>query len=210
VRFSSDGSVSLATVGSSKRTSTSESVLTEILIVAATEPELCRQPGLICGVGPVEAAATTARALLERPADVVLHVGIAGARRDSGLAVGSIVVGAEAWYEDLVTTRRLAPDRVEADPRLVTALSRELGVTPLVIGTTARVAGATAAVEAMEGFAVLRAAQLAGVPAIEVRAVSNLVEDARADWRIEEALETLAQALPGLIASITAAVSESP
>jgi futalosine hydrolase len=72
------------------------------------------------------------------------------------------------------------------------------------------VAGATAAVEAMEGFAVLRAAELAGVPAIEVRAISNLVEDVRADWRIEGALAALAQALPGLIASITAAVSASP
>jgi futalosine hydrolase len=30
-------------------------------------------------------------------------------------------------------------------------------------------------VESMEGFAVLRAAQLAGVPAIEIRGVSNLV-----------------------------------
>jgi futalosine hydrolase len=202
--------VSFATVGSSKRVSTSERVMTEILIVAATEPELCGQPGLVCGVGPVEAAASTARALVERPFEIVLHVGIAGARRDAGNAVGSIVVGAEAWYEDLVTARRLAPDRIEADPRLVSALTRQLGVSPVVIGTTARVAGATAAVEAMEGFAVLRAAELAGVPAIEVRAISNLVEDVRADWRIEGALAALAQALPGLIASITAAVSASP
>ncbi len=33
------------------------------LLVAATELELCGQPGLVCGVGPVEAAAATARAL---------------------------------------------------------------------------------------------------------------------------------------------------
>lgn len=185
-------------------------MLPEILIVAATEPELCLRPGLVCGVGPVEAAAATAQALERRPVDAVLHVGVAGARRDSRIVVGSIVVGSEAWYEDLVTTRRLAPERVAADPRLVSALSRDLGTSPVVIGTTARVAGGTAPVEGMEGFAVLRAAELAGVPAVEVRAISNLVEDARADWRIEEALEALAQALPGLIASITAAVSSSP
>ena len=62
----------------------------------------------------------------------------------------------------------------------------------------------------MEGFGVLRAAQLAGVPAVEVRAISNHVEAARADWRLDDALRALAQALPGLIASITAAVSASP
>ena len=28
----------------------------EILLVAATELELCGHPGLVCGVGPVEAA----------------------------------------------------------------------------------------------------------------------------------------------------------
>ncbi len=182
----------------------------EILIVAATEPELCGRRGLICGVGPVEAAAATAHALAEKPIDAVLHVGIAGARRDCGIAVGEVVVGREAWYEDLVTTRRLSPDRVDGDERLVAAACDELGVKPVVIGTTARVGGGTCLVEAMEGFAVLRAAQLAGVPAVEVRSVSNHLEDARSDWRTDDALAALAQALPGLIASITAAVSPSP
>jgi futalosine hydrolase len=183
---------------------------TPVLIVGATEPELCGRPGLVCGVGPVEAAARTAARLAAGPIDAVLHVGVAGARRDCGLPVGSLVVGAEARYEDLVTTRRLAPDRVAGDARLVAAACRELGVTPVVIGTTGRVAGGTCTVEAMEGFAVLRAAQLAGVPAVEVRAVSNHVEDDRAAWRLDEALVVLARALPGLIAAVTAAVSDAP
>ena len=185
--------------------------MSEILIVAATEPELCGHPGLVCGVGPVEAAAATTQALAVRRVAAVLHVGIAGARRDSRIAVGSVVVGAEAFYEDLTTTRRLAPDRARASSALVSAVCGVLGVEPIVIGTSGRVGGTNACpVEAMEGFAVLRAAELAGVPAVEVRAVSNLVEDARADWRIDEALAALAQALPGLVASITAAVSPSP
>ena len=49
-----------------------------VLLVAATEPELCGRAGLACGIGPVEAAAATARALaLDRP-DALLHVGVAG------------------------------------------------------------------------------------------------------------------------------------
>ena len=79
------------------------------------------------------------------------------------------------------------------------------------IGTTGTVGGGRACpVEAMEGFAVLRAAELAGVPAVEVRSVSNLVEDDWADWRIEEALDALAQALPALVDSISAAMSPPP
>ena len=63
----------------------------------------------------------------------------------------------------------------------------------------------------MEGFAVLRAAALAGVPAIEVRAVSNEIgEPDRSRWLVAEALEALGQALPGLVDSITAAVTASP
>jgi futalosine hydrolase len=77
----------------------------------------------------------------------------------------------------------------------------------MVIGTTARVAGGICPVEAMEGFAVLRAAELAGVPAVEVRAISNHVEDERAAWRIDDALEALAEALPRLTATIEDAVS---
>lgn len=185
--------------------------MAEILVIAATEPELCGHPGRVCGVGPVEAAAATARVLATDPVAAILHVGVAGARRDSGIAVGSLVVGSEARYEDLATARRLSPDRVAADRRLVDALCRDLATTALVIGTSARVGGsAECAVEAMEGFGVLRAAELADVPAVEVRAISNHVEDTRADWRIDDALTVLAQALPGLIASITAALSPPP
>jgi futalosine hydrolase len=55
-------------------------------------------------------------------------------------------------------------------------------------------------VEAMEGYAVLRAAALAGVPAIEVRVLSNAVgEQDRAKWRFDDAKEALAAALPALI-----------
>ena len=68
-----------------------------------------------------------------------------------------------------------------------------------VIGTSARIGGAGAfEVEAMEGFAVLRAAAEAGVPALELRAISNGYGDARADWRVADALAALAHAVARL------------
>jgi futalosine hydrolase len=55
----------------------------------------------------------------------------------------------------------------------------------------------------MEGFAVLRAAQLAGVPAVELRCVSNLVDERdRSRWRFDDALAALDSALPLLLAEI--------
>ena len=57
----------------------------------------------------------------------------------------------------------------------------------------------------MEGFAVLRAAALAGVPAVEVRVISNEIGEAdRSLWRLDEAIETLVGITPALLAAVGA------
>ncbi len=179
-----------------------------VLVVAATGRELGAAPGanaLACGIGPVEAAAATARALAERAPSALLHVGIAGAR---GLAVGTTVLGTEAVYCDLAAAIPVV-DRASPDARLLAALRGAFpDLTALPIGTSARVGGTTAGlrVEAMEGFAVLRAAELAGVPAVEVRVVANEIgEPDRTKWRFDDALTTLAAILPRLVAVASAA-----
>jgi futalosine hydrolase len=135
----------------------------------------------------------------------VLHVGIAGAHRTSSLAPPQLVLGSVAIYEDLRLTTGLAPREASPDEALLRAAREALPEAVLLpIGTTARVGGGEEClVEAMEGFAVLRAAALDGVPAVELRAISNLVEDARADWRIEEALAALADAIPRLLDALS-------
>jgi futalosine hydrolase len=183
-----------------------------LLIVAATRAELCGHAGLECGVGPVEAAASTARALATT-ADVgaILHVGLAGA---VGLPSGALVIGSESRYEDLAAEWPVV-DRLEPDARLVQAAVAALPDAPaLPIVTSAAVSRAGDAVsrgpsvEAMEGFGVLRAAALAGVPAVEVRAISNaLGEEDRARWDVPGALERLDAALPALIAAVEAAAA---
>jgi len=74
----------------------------------------------------------------------------------------------------------------------------------LPIATCAAIGGGSACeIEGMEGFAVLRAAELAGVPAVELRAVSNLVDERdRSRWRFEDALAALREALPRLLAEL--------
>jgi futalosine hydrolase len=185
--------------------------LSNILVVAATDRELSGADGLVCGVGPVEAAVATARALALRPYRAVLHVGLAGARR---LEVGTLVVGTEAVYCDLSAEWPVV-DRVAPSERLVEALRGAVrGAATLPVHTSAAVGMArdvssqTALVEAMEGFGVLRAAELAGVPAVEVRAISNEIgESDRSRWEIAEALATLERALPTMMDAVRRAVA---
>jgi len=159
----------------------------------------------VCGIGPVEATATTARAIsLERPAGV-LHVGVAGAK---GITPGRLVIGTEAVYCDLVAGVPVV-QHASPDPGFLAAAEEALphGVA-LPIGTTATVDGPCGAfpairVEGMEGFGVLRACELAEVPAVEVRAISNEIgEGDRARWQIARGIDTLSDALPDLLAAL--------
>jgi len=174
-----------------------------VLVVAATPLELDAleaRATLCCGIGPVEAGIATARAVEHARPGMLLHVGIAGAR---GLAPGELVLGSEAVYCDLdLGASRLPLERCARPDATLLETARRLlpAAHVLPIATSARVGGGAAfAVEAMEGFAVLRAAALAGVPALELRAISNGLGDPRERWRIDEALAALAEGVGVLL-----------
>jgi futalosine hydrolase len=175
-----------------------------ILLVAATDLELSGHPGLECGIGPVEAAAKTAAQLAASPARAVLHVGIAGGR---GLTPGSLAIGTESIYADISAAIPVV-ERVAANPALLAAARLAMpSAIALPIATSGTVAEGPPLhgfkVEGMEGFGVLRACELAGVPAVEVRAISNDVgEGDRSRWQIRRALEVLGDAIPTLLEAI--------
>ena len=139
-----------------------------MLVVAATERELAlleRLDTFCCGIGPVEAALRTARALDERRPEAVVHVGIAGSWT---LEPPALVLGSEAVYCDVIDPGSTLPrvERARPDEAL---LDRARAALPdahvLPIATCGKVGGGTGfEVEAMEGFGVLRACELAGVP----------------------------------------------
>ncbi len=180
-----------------------------LLLVAATQRELCGHDGLVCGVGPVEAAIATARTLALHPFDVVLHVGLAGAR---DLPVGSVVVGTESVYCDLSAEWPVV-DRKSPDAGLVervrAALPEAAAVpihTSAAVGAASNTVSRGPLVEAMEGFGVLRAAERAGVPAVELRVVSNEIgEEDRSRWQLDAALDALEDALPKAVRAIVEA-----
>jgi futalosine hydrolase len=174
-----------------------------VLVVAATARELALLDGfdtLCCGIGPVEAALQTGRALEERRPAAVVHVGIAGSRTFEPPA---LVLGSESVYCDVIDPASTLPrvERARPDAALIERARIALPEAHVLpIATSGKVGGGTGFdVEAMEGFGVLRACELAGVPALELRAISNSPDEAdRKRWRFDEAFAALAVALDRL------------
>lgn len=175
---------------------------------------------LACGVGPVEAAIAVARELAHTHYTYVIGVGIAGAYE------GSARVGEARLIEDecladlgleggapLVLPDGTGPiERVAADRA---ALARCRGIAPLARGLTVSTVTTTAAtgarlraryatdIESMEGFAILRAAELARVPALEIRGISNYVgERAASRWDFDAGTRAAASALDAALAHL--------
>ena len=201
-----------------------------ILVVCALEAELRyfqRRPGvelLACGVGPVEAALATARALAAAPYAAVVNAGVAGAFPERA-RVGEALLVATEWLAELGLEgggRFALPDgatlveRVEADPGLVQIcadLPYRVGSGITVVRATAtRATGQALAlrygadVESMEGFSVLRAAGQSRVPGLEVRGISNYVGDrAQSAWDFSAGARALAGALEAVLDRLTSA-----
>jgi futalosine hydrolase len=172
-----------------------------ILVVCAVAHELAAlRPRddveiLAAGVGPVEAAAATSRALAARSYRAVINAGIAGGFRDR-CTIGDVVVVTREDYvelglEDGTTFPLPGGIILERSAIAHESLLRPFldGLIPVIVGRgiTSAIVTTTDAraellsnryradVESMEGFAVLRAAERAGVPAIGIRGVSNYV-----------------------------------
>jgi futalosine hydrolase len=170
------------------------------------------------GVGPAAAAAGTAAALAAASYGLVISAGIAGGF--TGQAdVGTLVVASEIIAADLgaqtpegfcsLDELGFGSARVPVDAGLANRVADALRAAGLpvhagpiltvstVTGTAAtaaelagRVSGASA--EGMEGYGVAIAARQAGVPVLEIRAISNPVGPRdKALWQIPNALAAL-------------------
>ncbi|WP_124727039.1 futalosine hydrolase [Staphylospora marina] len=176
---------------------------------------------IAAGVGPAEAAVRTTLALSVESFDLVVCMGIAGGF--AGRAeVGTLVMADEIIAADLGAetpdgflsldelgfgSSRIPVDRDRAG-RWTEAL-RKAGL-PVTMGQVLTVSTVTgtaesadrlvrrnpnAVAEAMEGFGVALAARAFGVPALELRSVSNPVGPRdKSLWKMAEALEKLTQA----------------
>ncbi|WNI15997.1 futalosine hydrolase [Actinacidiphila sp. ITFR-21] len=176
------------------------------------------------GVGPAAAAAATATALARGEYDLVVSAGIGGgfapAAPVGSVAVADAIVAADLGAqtaEGFVPVAELGfgtsahfppPELVRAVCGALEAVHGPVLTVSTVTGTAERAAELSgrhpgAVAEAMEGFGVAEAAAAAGLPVLEIRAVSNAVGPRdRAAWRIGAALAALTSAsarLPGVL-----------
>lgn len=183
------------------------------------------------GVGPAAAAAATADALARAdaagdPYHLVVSAGIGGGFVPAA-PVGSVAVAAAIVSADLGaqtaegftpveelgfgTSAHLPPAALaQAVAEALEAAYGPVLTVSTVTGTAARAAELSArhpeaVAEAMEGFGVAVAAAAAGVPVLEIRAVSNPVGPRdRAAWQIGAALAALTTAFARLPAALAA------
>jgi adenosylhomocysteine nucleosidase len=169
------------------------------------------QPVMI-GVGPVEAAVNTTRALTESPADLVISLGSAGSR---SLPQAEIFQVAALSYRDMDasplgfekgrTPFLDLPAIVPIHPRLPGVPVASLSTGGAIISGAAYEDLAADMVD-MESFAVMRAAMTAGAGMIGLRGISDGAEPVSrfSDWtrylaeidvRLASVIETLPDAL---------------
>lgn len=177
------------------------------------------------GVGRTNSASATTAAVLQRgPFMAVINAGIAGILPGADLAIGDVLVadccvyleeGIETptGFRDLDTMGFPLGDfpgnRVPVDPTLLATLGASYATGPIATvatcaGTDAKaqdvVQRTSALAEAMEGASVVHAARLLGLPAIEIRSMSNTTGDQDAQiWDIETALKALGVAVPEML-----------
>jgi futalosine hydrolase len=199
-----------------------------ILLACAVEKELAfwtPRDGvevLITGVGVVEAAIAVTHRLAQQRYKLVVNAGIAGAYEGAAKIGSGVVVSSERLELDREDGTALAlPEGVsivdtvsDCDPLLAAKLAAAgfptlNGITVSRVTSTEATAQRLAAmggqVETMEGFAVMRAAELAGVHTVEVRGISNRVGDvARAGWDFAAGVSGLRHVLTALFTILDA------
>jgi futalosine hydrolase len=187
---------------------------------------------LVCGVGPVEAAValTGYLAVPGRDLSAVVNFGLGGAYPETGLDLLDLCLAEQEHLGDLgivlgeeilPLARQFAPPReFSCDPLLLDRAERVLTRAGLAArrGNFVTVAGASgtlarsrylrdyfqAICENMEGAALARVCQVAGVPFLELRCVSNLVvERGQQVWRAAAAIERCALTLRLLAEGLT-------
>jgi futalosine hydrolase len=192
-----------------------------ILVVAATPFEVeslksevgSQKPEidfLITGVGMVATAFALGKHLASHDYDLIINLGIAGSF-DRSIALGEVVeitedhlseLGAEdneaflpietlGFGESIFKTDARLSSYTNSDLRQVTAITVNTvhGHEPSINRLTTRM---QSQLESMEGAAFFYACKQAGIPCLQIRAVSNYVEKRNRDaWQIGLAIKNL-------------------
>ena len=166
-----------------------------------------------CGVGMAECAASTARLLAEGRPDLVILAGVAGTYTDD-IEMGETVVVASETIADMGRYSETIDDCGACGGERFTPLFQITYDAPVVPdgfravrsntvsaagGLFALSAPVDAEIENMEGAAFFAVCAKMGVPAMEVRTISNRVGQSITGRNMEIATNRLALALDGIV-----------
>ncbi|MBG81435.1 MAG: futalosine hydrolase [Phycisphaerae bacterium] len=183
---------------------------------------------IAAGIGRTNAAAATTQHCLEHGnISAVISAGIAGALPDSGLGVGDVLLADRCIYveeglaspdgfQDMETMGFPLGDftgnQVPVDSSLLAQVQEHFPTG--AIATVATCSGTDeqarlvvertgAKAEAMEGAAVVHAARRLGLPALEIRGISNTTGDRNLQqWDLQAGLEAIGTAVESLISRL--------
>lgn len=160
--------------------------MTAVLVLAAIGLEAAHVPArfttVITGIGKVEAAAATARAIAEHEPDLVINVGTAGALLPglTGLHLPSEVLNHDLDAASIRALGGVAVDEIAVEGGDGSVLATgDVFVTDEVVRDHL---GRRAGLVDMEGFAVARTCQVLGVPVRLVKVVSDGADATAFDW----------------------------
>ncbi|MBF90412.1 MAG: futalosine hydrolase [Flavobacteriales bacterium] len=188
-----------------------------VLIVSATTQEVQTDyPHLVTGVGMVATAIAVSKALSEKHYDLVVNAGIAGSFNRS-IPLGSVVEVVKDQLSEIGAqdgSHFLSPTEMGLEVITAVEMTAQTNL-PTVSGITVNtVHGDDKAisqivhrlnpqVESMEGAACMLACQHAGVPCVQLRAISNYVEKRnKAVWDIPLAIQKLNQELTKFLSEL--------
>lgn len=188
-----------------------------VLIVSATAQEVQTDyPHLVTGVGMVATAMVVSKALAEKQYDLVVNVGIAGSFNRS-IPLGSVVevvkdrlseMGAQDGSQFLSPAEMGLEIMTTIEMPVQTDLPSVSGITVNTVhgddkAISQIVHRLNPQVESMEGAACMMACQNAGLPCVQLRAISNYVEKRnKANWNIPLAIQNLNQELSNFLAKL--------
>ncbi len=167
---------------------------------------------VVTGIGPVNAAIAVMAAVQRAqanstPPEILLQLGIGGAI-DHKLKLGEVLAITTdsmpelgAWRAETKTLQNFrhtiytstlpTPDGMP----MATAQTVTMACNPLIAHDSARTAR-SAQVESMEGAPFLQAAHTLGIPALQIRAISNYTTQPRDQWQIPLAIKNLTAQIP--------------
>jgi futalosine hydrolase len=188
-----------------------------VLIVSATAQEVQTDfPHLVTGVGMVATAIGVTKELAQKDYDLVVNVGVAGSFNRS-LQIGQVVevvkdqlseVGAQDGLQFLTPKEMALPVLTEVEGLPQTHLTAVSGITVNMVhgddmAIQKIVHRLNPHVESMEGAACMLACQQAGLPCVQIRAISNYVEKRnKASWNMPLAIANLNKELTQFLATL--------